>query len=106
MVTEAPQSRAADMAHRERRYLVMMGIRLVCFVITVVMVVNHLGWFAVIPAAGSIFIPYFAVILANSSRLSGRAAGFTEYQPRLPERYSPPQPPPSPRDSDSAPGPD
>ena len=54
----------------------MMGVRAVCFVIAIVMFVNHLGWLAAIPAIGAIFIPYFAVVFANGGRE-------TEQHPRL-----------------------
>ena len=43
-----------DIAYRERRYLIMMGIRLVCFVIAVVLFVNGAGWLTAIPAVGAI----------------------------------------------------
>ena len=89
LVTEAPQSRAAEIGQRERRYLLMMGIRVVCFVVTVVMFLTHAGWLTVIPAVGAIALPYFAVVVANSRRPSA-PSGFRPYQPRFPERYVPP----------------
>ena len=67
----------------------MMGIRVVCFVVTVVMFLTHAGWFTVIPAIGAIALPYFAVVVANT-RQSTSAVGFRPYQPNLPERYVPP----------------
>jgi hypothetical protein len=89
LVTEARESRSAEIGQRERRYLVMMGIRVVCFVITVVMFLTHAGWLTVIPAVGAIALPYFAVVVANSRRPTS-ASGFRPYQPNLPERYVPP----------------
>jgi len=91
LVTEARPSRSAEISQRERRYLVMMGVRVVCFVITVVMFLNHAGWFTVIPAVGAIAIPYFAVVIANS-RGPASATGFRPYRPNLPERYVPHEP--------------
>jgi hypothetical protein len=64
----------------------MMGIRVVCFVVTVVLFLNHAGWLTVIPAFGAIALPYFAVVVANS-RDPRRSTGFQAYEPRLPERY-------------------
>ncbi len=90
MVTEARQSRSEEISQRERRYLLMMGIRIACFIVTVVLFVNHAGWFTLIPAAGAIALPYFAVVVANARRETGGASGFHAYQPRLPERYTPP----------------
>ncbi|MHB1876795.1 MAG: DUF3099 domain-containing protein [Streptosporangiaceae bacterium] len=88
LVTEARQSRSAEINQRERRYLVMMGIRVLCFVVSILMFVNHLGLLALIPAAGAILLPYFAVVVANARQVSG-SGGFRPYQPRLPERYDP-----------------
>ncbi len=90
LVTDARQSRSDEIGQRERRYLVMMGVRVVCFVVTVVMFVNHAGWLTVIPAAGAIVIPYFAVVVANSRNQLG-GSGFRAFEPRLPERYVPPE---------------
>lgn len=64
----------------------MMGLRVVCFVVTVIMFVNHAGWLTVIPAVGAIALPYFAVVVANTRRQDG-ATAFRPYEPRLPERY-------------------
>ena len=89
VVTEAPQSRADELGQRERRYLTMMGIRVVCFVVSVVLFLNHVGWLALIPAVGAILLPYFAVVVANSRRPTS-GSGFRPYEPALPERYKPP----------------
>lgn len=88
LVTEARQSRSAEISERERRYLLLMGIRVLCFVITVVLVVNHAGWLAIAPAAGAIVLPYFAVVIANARRQTG-AGSLRAYQPNLPARRVP-----------------
>ncbi len=89
LVTEARKPLSQDIAYRERRYLIMMGIRLVCFVVAVVLFVNGAGWLTAIPAVGAIVIPYFAVVFANGGRepAGGR---MRVYQPNLPQRYTPP----------------
>ncbi len=84
VVTQARRSLSDDIAYRQRRYLLMMGIRAVCFVIAVVMFINRLGWLVAIPAVGAIVIPYFAVVFANGGREPGNTRGFMEYQPNLP----------------------
>jgi hypothetical protein len=89
MVTQARRSRSDDINFRQRRYLLMMGIRAACFLIAVVMFVNHLGWLTLIPAAGAIFIPYFAVVFANGGREPSNTRGFMEYQPNLPATRDP-----------------
>jgi Protein of unknown function (DUF3099) len=90
LITQARTSRSADIKYRERRYLLMMGIRVVCFLIAIVMFVNHAGWLTAIPAVGAIIIPYFAVVLANGGREPDAMRGFREYKPSLPERWTPP----------------
>jgi hypothetical protein len=76
-----------DIAYREKRYLIMMGIRLACFVIAVVMFVKGAGWFTAIPAVGAILIPYFAVVFANGGREPSGRSQFRPYEPNLPQRY-------------------
>jgi hypothetical protein len=89
LVTEARPGKSADISYRERRYLIMMGIRTVCFITALLMFVNHLGWLTAIPLVGAVVIPYFAVIFANGGR-EPYSRGFRQYQPNLPERYVPP----------------
>jgi hypothetical protein len=89
MVTQARRSLSDDIAYRQRRYLLMMGIRAVCFVIAVCLFVNHFGWLAAIPAVGAIFIPYFAVVFANGGREPDNTRGFMEYRPNVPATRDP-----------------
>ena len=84
MVTRARRSLSDDIAYRQRRYLLMMSIRAVCFVIAVLLFTNHFGWLAAIPAIGAIFIPYFAVVFANGGREPDNTRGFMEYHPKVP----------------------
>ncbi len=90
LVTEAAKPRSEDIAYRERRYLIMMGIRVACFVLTVALFAAGAGWFAAIPAAGALLIPYFAVVFANGGREPNSTRGFRPYEPNLPERHSGP----------------
>jgi Protein of unknown function (DUF3099) len=83
-VTQARRPMSEDITYRQQRYLIMMGIRTVCFVIAIVMFVNHLGWLTAIPAVGAIFIPYFAVVFANGGREPDNVRGFVEYHANLP----------------------
>jgi Protein of unknown function (DUF3099) len=89
MVTEARPSMSDDIAYRQRRYLIMMGIRAACFVIAIVLFVNHLGWLTAIPLVGAIAIPYFAVVFANGGREPSVPRGFQAYEPNLPVVRSP-----------------
>ena len=90
LVTEARRPRSEDIAYRERRYLIMMGFRVACFVLTIALFAAGAGWFAAIPAVGAITIPYFAVVFANGGREPTSTRGFRAYEPKLPERYSGP----------------
>jgi Protein of unknown function (DUF3099) len=111
LVTQARRSLSDDITYRQRRYLLMMGIRALCFVIAVVLYTNHFGWLAAIPAAGAIFIPYFAVVFANGGREPDNTRGFMEYQPNVPATRDTAKPveanggnsqqPPQPRSSDN-----
>jgi Protein of unknown function (DUF3099) len=97
LVTQARRPLSEDIAYRQRRYLIMMGIRAVCFVVAVVMFVNHLGWLAVFPVIGAVVIPYFAVVFANGGREPNNTRGFLEYRTSLPavrdpaDRVPPPE---------------
>lgn len=90
LVTDAKRSLSEDIAFRERRYLLMMGIRVLCFAVTIIMFVAHAGWFSAIPAVGAILIPYFAVVFANGGREPSNTRGFHVYEPNLPERFTGP----------------
>ena len=90
LVTEARPGLSEDVSYRERRYLIMMGIRTVCFVTAILMFVNHLGWLTAIPAVGALVIPYFAVVLANGGREPTANRTFRQYEPNSPAIYRPP----------------
>ena len=92
VVTQARRSMSDDIAYRQRRYLLMMSIRAVCFVIAVLLFVNHFGWLTAIPAVGAIFIPYFAVVFANGGREPDNIRGFMEYRPNVPATRDPGDP--------------
>ena len=62
-ITSLPRSPDDDRRARMIKYSLTMGIRFVC----VVLCVFARGWWLVVCAAGAIFLPYFAVVLANVS---------------------------------------
>jgi hypothetical protein len=90
LVTEARRGLSEDISYRQRRYLLMMAIRTVCFVVALIMFVNHLGWLTAIPVVGALLIPYFAVIFANGGREPNTSRGFRQYEPNSPVIYRPP----------------
>src|SRR5215475_7789969 len=65
LVTEAQRSKSADIRYRERRYLIMMAIRVVCFLIAV-------------------------IVFANGGREPSNTKGFRAYEPNLPVPHRPP----------------
>lgn len=64
-ITNAPESLEEDQARRTRRYLVQMGIRLVCFVGAIVVDVL---WIRLVLIAAAVVLPYSAVLFANAGR--------------------------------------
>lgn len=87
LVTEAQRPLSEDIAYRQRRYLIMMGIRGVSFAAAVALFVYVPGFFWAIPVVGAIIIPYFAVVFANGGREPSSTAGFRAYEPPLPVRH-------------------
>lgn len=61
-VTSLHDSPEVERRGRMVKYAVAMGIRLVC--IGLCFVVQ--GWWLVLPALGAVFLPYIAVVVANS----------------------------------------
>ncbi|MGA0565897.1 DUF3099 domain-containing protein [Rathayibacter sp. KR2-224] len=63
-ITSLPASPAVDRSHRMIEYTIMMSIRVLCLV----SLIWVRGWWIMIPAAGAIFLPYFAVVVANVAK--------------------------------------
>ena len=71
-ITTAQRSSAEDMASRQRRYLISMSLRTVCFIAAVAVGPGWLRWVLV---AGAVFLPFFAVVMANAG--NQKNDGFT-----------------------------
>ncbi|MDX6744326.1 DUF3099 domain-containing protein [Actinocorallia sp. A-T 12471] len=72
-VTEAARPLSEDVAGRERRYLISMGIRTVCFILAVVLW-RHVHWIiGALLLVGAIVLPYVSVIFANAGRTPEKA---------------------------------
>lgn len=65
-VTSLPPSPQDEASHRVRRYALTMGIRTLCFLLMAL--VQPVGWWTFVFAAGAIFLPYLAVVSANAGR--------------------------------------
>lgn len=61
-ISDARESHSEEMRTRMIRYTVSMSIRLVCFILIFVVPFVWLQWVMI---AGAVFLPYFAVIVAN-----------------------------------------
>lgn len=75
-VTSLEVSPEQERRSRFIKYTVAMIIRVICVVLAVIV---PLGWLTVVFAAGAVFLPYFAVVIANaqgsnSSRSSAKSA--------------------------------
>src|SRR5215813_9277301 len=86
LVTQARRPMSEDIKYRQNRYLIMMGIRVVCFAIAILLFVAHMRWLVLVPAVGAIFIPYIAVIFANGGREPDNMRGFMEHRVNLPAK--------------------
>jgi len=64
-ITTANASRQEDIAARQKRYLLAMGFRTVCFLLAVV-IPN--GWVRVVLVVAALVLPYVAVVMANAGR--------------------------------------
>ena len=76
-VTSAASSTTDDQDQRVKRYLVMMGIRVLCFGLVFVTT----GWLRWAAVAGAVLIPYFAVIVANAVRPREAARSSRSHRP-------------------------
>lgn len=74
-ITALPDSPESERRARMVKYSVAMGLRLVCIGLCFVTP----GWWLLLPAAGAVLLPYFAVIVAN--QVSSRRSATEVYRP-------------------------
>jgi hypothetical protein len=80
-ITGARRSLSEDVAHRQTRYLISMGIRTVCFVLAI-LVPGPMRW---VFLAGAFLLPYLSVVYANAGReRPGRSPDYVPDRPELP----------------------
>jgi len=67
-ITTAQSSAGADIDHRQRRYLIAMGVRTLCFLMVALLAITHLGpgWLPWIFVVAAVVLPYVAVVMANA----------------------------------------
>mgnify|MGYP002654423161 CR=1 FL=1 len=78
-VTNLDISPEEERKSRMVRYLIAMSIRVVCIVAGVYVE----GWLMWVCFAGAIFLPYFAVIIANASGSSSARSAVAVVAPKL-----------------------
>ena len=65
-ITTAGSTADADLARRQRRYIVSMSIRTVCFIGAAIAGMAGLNWLWPILIAAAVILPYVAVVNANA----------------------------------------
>ena len=68
-ITTVGANRSQDIAVRQRRYLLSMSLRSLCFIGAVIAGLANINWLWPILIAGAVILPYFAVVLANVSTM-------------------------------------
>jgi hypothetical protein len=86
-VTDARRPMSEDIGYRERRYLITMGVRALCFLLSILFAVALPGswrWLAILALLGAVILPYIAVIFANGGREPDSSARFAPYDANAP----------------------
>jgi hypothetical protein len=83
-ITTAGDGPQADLARRQKRYLISMSFRALCFIGAVIAGAHHLTWLWPILIGLALVLPYVAVVMANAtdSRASsmGLVTGISPYK--------------------------
>ena len=74
-ITSAGSSPAADLARRQKRYILWMSFRVVCFIGAVVAGANGVTWLWPILVGIALVLPYFAVVMANANDSRSSSVG-------------------------------
>ena len=70
-ITTAAANRREEIAQRQRRYLMSMSLRSLCFIGAIVAFLVGLSWLWPILIAGALLLPYVAVVMANARHTGG-----------------------------------
>ncbi|HEY3529063.1 MAG TPA: DUF3099 domain-containing protein [Nocardioides sp.] len=89
-ITTASAGAGADIASRQKRYVITMGIRTLCFLVVAGLAISHLGpgWLPWIFVIGAVALPYVAVVMANAA--STKSDGFELRDGSSQDRQLPP----------------
>lgn len=66
-ITTAGSSPEADIARRQKKYAIAMGIRTLCFIGAAITGAAGLHWVWPFLILASLFLPYVAVVMANAN---------------------------------------
>jgi hypothetical protein len=68
-ITTASAGAGADIAARQKRYVITMGVRTLCVVAIACLAITHAGpgWLPWVFIGGAVFLPYIAVVMANAA---------------------------------------
>ncbi|MCW2823342.1 MAG: hypothetical protein JWQ91_259 [Aeromicrobium sp.] len=94
-ITSAAESQTEDRVRREKRYALSMGVRTLCFLGGVVLVMQPMPWRALgwLLFAGAIFLPYIAVVVANAG-VRRKGSGPSPFGPEPGKQLEAPRNPP------------
>jgi hypothetical protein len=70
-ITTASRSAAEDIAARQKRYVLAMGFRTVCFVGAIFVTIT---WVRIVLIVAAVVLPYVAVVMANAA--ASKSDGF------------------------------
>jgi hypothetical protein len=89
-ITTASAGAGADIASRQKRYVITMGVRTLCFVAVAALAITHIGpaWLPWIFVVGAVVLPYVAVVMANAA--STKSDGFALRDGASQDRQLPP----------------
>ncbi len=77
-ITSASRPHSEDLRGRERRYVISMGIRTLCFLLALVFREHWVVW---VFLAAAVFLPYVAVVIANAGASTDPGINDNAYDP-------------------------
>jgi Protein of unknown function (DUF3099) len=87
LITDAARSQGDQLRSREVRYVTMMGLRAVCLILGAVLISLKpplLPLWLILCAAGMVFLPWAAVLIANDRPPKSKAERAAEMSAPLP----------------------
>jgi hypothetical protein len=70
-ITTASAGPGRDIAARQKRYVISMAIRTVCFIGAIVTGIEHVNWAWPALIVAALVLPYVAVVMANAANTKG-----------------------------------